>query len=295
MTLSQSSQPSRSSQPPEQSKLANTSSLDSVLAQRPLGIVLDIDGTLSPIAPTPDGAYLYPGVKALLEQVRDLSPDIHIAIMTGRGIADGARIVDVDNITYIGTHGLEWSEGLPSTHNVQIVPEAMRYIEPGKMLLDFAEQHLAEFPGVILQRKNVGGTLHYRRTADHERTRERLLALMEEPTRQLGMRLGEGKMVVEILAPLTIDKGQGLRRYALQYNLKGIVFAGDDRTDVDAVLEAIRMRSEHPEQYTTCAIVVQHHDTLPILLEHADVVVQGVEGMAQLLRYMVETLTTCVQ
>lgn len=292
MTLSHPSQPS---QPSKQFQATSTSTLDNVLAQRPLGLVLDIDGTLSPIAPTPDSAYLYPGVQSLLEQARDLAPDIHIAIMTGRGIADGARIVNVDNITYIGTHGLEWSEGLPSTHAVQIVPEAMRYIEPGKALLDFAEQHLAEFPGVIVQRKNVGGTLHYRGAADHERTRERLLALMEEPTRQMGMRLGEGKMVVEILAPLTIDKGQGLRHYATLHNLRSIVFAGDDRTDVDAVLEAIRMRREHPEQYATCAIVVQHHDTLPTLLEHADVIVQGVEGMAQLLQYMVEKLATSVR
>lgn len=292
MTFPHSSQPS---QPLKQSQAAYISLLNTVLTQRPLGLVLDIDGTLSPIAPTPDSAYLYPGVQSLLEQVRDLSPDIHLAIMTGRGIADGARIVNVDNITYIGTHGLEWSEGLPSTHTVRIVPEAMPYIEPGKALLDFAEQHLAEFPGVIVQRKNVGGTLHYRGASDHERTRERLLALMEGPTRQLGMRLGEGKMVVEILAPLTIDKGQGLRHYALEHKLRGIVFAGDDRTDVNAVLEAIRMRREHPEQYATCAIVVQHHDTLPTLLEHGDVIVQGVEGMTQLLQYIVEKLVDSVR
>jgi len=289
MTLSHSSQPSHASQS------SSPQILDTVLARRPLGLVLDIDGTLSPIAPTPDSAFLYPGVQQLLEQARDLSPDIHIAIMTGRGIADGASIVNVDDITYIGTHGLEWSEGLPSTHPVRIEEDALRYIEPGKALLDFAEQHLAEFPGVIVQRKNVGGTLHYRGASDHERTRERLLALMEEPTRQLGMRLGEGKMVVEILAPLTVDKGQGLRRFALQHQLRGIVFAGDDRTDVDAVLEAIRMRQEQPEQYATCAIVVQHHDTLSTLLEHADVIVQGVEGMAQLLQYIVEKLATATR
>ena len=292
MTLPHSSQ---SWQPSRHSLVSDRTVLDTVLAQRPLGIILDIDGTLSPIAPTPDSAYLYPGVQSLLEQVRDLSPDIHIAIMTGRGIADGARIVNVDNITYIGTHGLEWSEGLPSTHPVQIVPEATPYIEPGKALLDFAEQHLAEFPGVIVQRKNVGGTLHYRGASDHEHTRERLLALMKEPTHRAGMRLGEGKMVVEILAPLTIDKGQGLRRYALQHNLRGIIFAGDDRTDIDAVEEAIRMRQEHPEQYATCTIAVQHHDTLLTLLEQADVIVQGVEGMSELLRSIVEKLTASVR
>ncbi|GAC1433395.1 MAG: trehalose-phosphatase [Ktedonobacteraceae bacterium] len=256
--------------------------LSSVLAQKPLGLVFDIDGTLSPIAPTPQAAYLYPGVAAMLEHLRHYA---HIAIMTGRGLRDGARIVNVDNLTYIGTHGLEWSDGLPLTHEVQIVPEAMRYVQPGKQLLDLVQQHLASLPGVIVQHKTVGGTLHYRGSATPEQTREHLLALLEEPTRQWGMRLGEGKMVVEVLAPLNINKGQALRNFVQRFSLRGLVFAGDDRTDLDAILEAERLRKEG---CTTLSIVVQHHDTLPELLAHADTIVDGVEGMAQLMQEMVQ-------
>src|SRR5438067_12554850 len=87
-----------------------------VLAQRPLGLVFDIDGTLSPIAPTSDEARLYTGVVPLLERARERA---HVAIMTGREIVDGARMVNVEGLTYIGTHGLEWSEGRPSIHTVQ--------------------------------------------------------------------------------------------------------------------------------------------------------------------------------
>jgi len=252
--------------------------LSSVLPHRPLGLVFDIDGTLSPIAPTPQDAYLYPGVAAMLEQLRK---HVHVAIMTGRALRDGARIVNVDNVTYIGTHGLEWSAGLPTTHPVQILPEAMRYVEPGKQLLDLVQQHLDSLPGVIVQRKTVGGTLHYRSAANPEQTREQLLALLTEPARQVGMRLGEGKMVVEVLAPLAVNKGQALRNYAQRFGLRGLVFAGDDRTDLDAVLEAERLRVE---DCATLSIVVRHHDTLPELLAHADMIVDGVEGMAQLLQ-----------
>jgi len=163
--------------------------LSSVLTQQPLGLIFDIDGTLSPIAPTPEAASLYPGVSTMLEHLREHA---HVAIMTGRGLRDGARMVNVDNVTYIGTHGLEWSDGLPSTHEVRIVPEAMQYVEPGKQLLDLVQQHLDNLPGVIVQRKTVGGTLHYRGSTTPEQTRDHLLALLEEPARQLGMRLGEG-------------------------------------------------------------------------------------------------------
>ncbi len=256
--------------------------LSSVLTQKPLGLVFDIDGTLSPIAPTPQAAYLYPGVATMLEQLRQHT---HVAIMTGRGLRDGTRLVNVDNITYIGTHGLEWSDGLPETHEIQIVPEAMRYVQPGKQLLELVQQHIDSLPGVIVQYKTVGGTLHYRGSSHPEQTRLQLLALLEEPTRQLGMRLGEGKMVVEVLSPLAINKGQALRNYAQRFNLHGLVFAGDDRTDLDAILESEQLRKEG---CTTLSVVVRHADTLPELLAHADILVDGVEGMAQLMEGMVQ-------
>ena len=92
--------------------------LQTVLAQRPFGIAFDIDGTLSPIAPTPDEARIYPGVLSLLERAKKHA---HIAILTGRSIDDGAGMLNIDGLTYIGTHGLEWSEGLPWLHPVEIL------------------------------------------------------------------------------------------------------------------------------------------------------------------------------
>ncbi len=257
-----------------------------IVQQRPLGLLFDIDGTLSPIAPTPDDARLYPGVAALLEQARQHA---HVAIVTGRAIADGARIVNVDGLTYIGTHGLEWSDGLPTTHAVQIIPEALPYKEPGQKLLDLAEQHLDTLPGVIVQRKTIGGTLHYRLAPDPEHTRAHIFELMTEPARQAHMRLGEGKLAVEILAPLDVNKGHALRRYVERFGLQGVLFAGDDRTDLNAVLEVPRLRQNGIK---ACSIAVQHQDTIPALLEHADHIVQGVERMVQLLGEIVQALPT---
>src|SRR3989440_8387341 len=133
--------------------------LQSILSQRPLGLVFDLDGTLSSIAPTPDEARLYPGGASLLERAKEHA---HVAIMTGRAIEDGAAMVNVEGLTYIGTHGLEWSDGLPTLHPVEILPEALAYIEPGKYLLDLVEQLLPALPGVIVQRKRFGGSIHYR-------------------------------------------------------------------------------------------------------------------------------------
>ena len=254
----------------------------SVLHKQPLGLIFDIDGTLSPIAPTPDEARLYPGVKDLLERARKHA---HVAIMTGRALTDGASMVNVDGLTYIGIHGLEWCDGLPSAHPVRLLPEALPYAEAGTYLLDLAEQQLATLPGLIVQRKSVGGSLHYRLSPDPEHTRQHILAVLGEPARQVHMRLGEGKRVIEILSPLAINKGQALRRFIQHFALRSVIFAGDDRTDLDAVLEISRLREEG---LSALSIVVQHVDTLPALLTHADIIVQEVAGMAQLLQEMVE-------
>ena len=256
-------------------------SLQPLLSQRPLGLVFDIDGTLSPIAPTSEQAQLYPGVASLLEQAREHA---HIAIMTGRAIEDGAGKVNVEGITYIGTHGLEWSDGLPWLHPIHIAPGSLDYVEAGAYLLDLVEKRLAELPGVRVQRKRVGGSIHYRLAPNRDATRQKLLALLEEPARQVKMSLSEGKQIVEIRAPLAIDKGLALRQFAQRFALRGVVFAGDDRTDLDAILEIARLRQEGLK---ALAIVVRHADTLPDLLQYADVVVNGVPEMVELLREMV--------
>src|SRR5579859_2516500 len=259
--------------------------LQAVLEQRPLGLVFDIDGTLSPFAPTPEEARLYPGVADLLARA---AQQAHVAIMTGRGIDSGANLVNVEGLTYIGTHGLEWSEGLPQTHTVQIAPEAMAYLEAGQRVLDLAERELQDLPGCLVERKRIGGTIHYRRCPDPVQARQRILAALEEPMRQANMKISEGKLAIEVRTPLAIDKGRGLRRFAQQFDLHGVVFAGDDRTDLDAIMEIKRLRQDG---LAACAIAVQHIDTLPELLENADMVVQEVPGMVQLLRGVVELLT----
>jgi trehalose 6-phosphate phosphatase len=261
------------------------SRLQLVLSQRPLGLVFDIDGTLSPIAQSPGEARLYPGVASLLERAREHA---HIAIITGRGIDDGAPIVNVEGLTYVGIHGLEWSEGLPATHPVYVVPEALPYREPGTRLLDLVEGHLSELPGVIVQRKQIGGTIHYRYSPHPQAARDAILSILQEPAQQLQMRLSEGKMAVEILAPLAIDKGQALRRFVAQHDLQSVIFAGDDRTDLDAVLAIAQLREEGKK---ALSIVVQQTDTLPTLLKHADMVVQGVQGMSTLLHEIVDVLS----
>ncbi|HET8844224.1 MAG TPA: trehalose-phosphatase [Ktedonobacteraceae bacterium] len=258
--------------------------LQEVLTPQPVGLAFDIDGTLSPIVPTPDQARLFPGVAELLSEARKYA---HIAILTGRAIESGAALVNVEGLIYIGTHGVEWSQGLPAHNQIQIAPEALSSMEPARQLLDYAEQKLGHIPGVLIERKRIGGALHYRLAENAEQTRQLLLETLQEPARQHNLRLSEGKRVLEIKPAAIIHKGLALRRFVEQFGLKSIIFAGDDRTDLDAIVEIEHLRETGIQGL---AIAVQASDTFPALLEHADLIVQGVEEMTQLLSKIVEQL-----
>lgn len=258
--------------------------VETVLTQRPLGLAFDFDGTLSPIAPTPEEAHLYPGVTDLLQRAQKYA---RVAILTGREIEDGARKINLDGLTYIGEHGLEWSDGLPWLHPVHIAPDALEYIPSGTYLLDLVEARQAELPGIIVQRKRVGGSIHYRLAPDKEQTRQKLLEMLAEPARRVNMQLSEGKLIIEIRLPLAIHKGRALREFAQRNELRGLIFAGDDRTDLDAILEIPELRRQG---LAALAIAARHPDTPPELLQHTDMVVEAVPGMVALLREMIEIL-----
>ncbi|WP_376796246.1 trehalose-phosphatase [Thermogemmatispora sp.] len=263
-----------------------TAGLRNVLLTRPCGLAFDIDGTLSPIAPTPEAARLFPGVASLLERLR---PHASVAILTGRAIGSAAALVGVDGITYIGNHGLEWTTGLPEHHPIRLLPEAEAYRLPAQRLLALAEQKLVPaHPCLQIEQKSIGGTIHYRRCPDPATARRQILELLSRPAQEAGLLLSEGKMAVELRVP-GLNKGQALQRFIEEHRLRSALFAGDDTTDLDGVETLIRLRQEGicPAAVT---IAVRHADTPPRLLERADLVVEGVAGMAALLEEIVAFL-----
>ena len=114
-----------------------------------------------------------------------------------------------------------------------------------------------------------------------------MLHLLAEPARRIHMQVSEGKQIVEIRPPLAINKGMGLRQFARRNELRSLIFAGDDLTDLDAILEIPELRQQG---LAALAIAARHPDTPPELLRHADIAVDGVPGMVALLRDIVETL-----
>src|SRR5437867_8520956 len=85
-----------------QSALPITPELAQRLSGSPLVLLLDVDGTLSPIAPRPEHAVVPPETTRVLNDLAAL-PTVHAAIVSGRSAAYARRLGGVDCVWRIGT------------------------------------------------------------------------------------------------------------------------------------------------------------------------------------------------
>src|SRR5262245_54266867 len=108
----------------------------------------DYDGTLTPIVPSPDQAALPEPVRRDLEALT-ACPQIDVAILSGRDVADLRALVGVKRAIYAGCHGLEIEgPGVSFSH-----PEAQAQEE----MLEVIARHLMEraptVPGMQVESK----------------------------------------------------------------------------------------------------------------------------------------------
>jgi trehalose 6-phosphate phosphatase len=197
---------------------------------------LDFDGTLAPIVSRPADAALPDATRPLLHRLAT-RPDTVVALISGRGLADLRDRVGIADVYYAGNHGLE-IEG-PDVHRVHAGAEASLGTL-GRLAQSLAGQ-LAAIDGVIVEDKGLTLSVHYRlveEPAAVARVAEQVRAACDNLA---GVRLTEGKKVLEIRPAVDWHKGRALRflRDTLLADSAGAptLFIGDDRTDEDAFRE----------------------------------------------------------
>ena len=252
----------------------------SVAAVRPCGLFVDIDGTLAPIQPRPDMAAVPPDVRDSLEAV---AGRMTVAVLTGRSAADGKRMVGSDALIYVGNHGMEWLEG----GRVWVSPEAEAYAGAIRALAAAIAARFSGCEGLIVEDKGPTLSVHYRLTADPSAARAAVLDFLAAGGRTEGLRVSEGKSVVEVRPPIELSKGTSLARIVQERGLAAAIAMGDDVTDVDMLL-SVRALTASGALRPGIAIAVRGDETPPVLLEAADYAVDGLEGAAHFLRWLAE-------
>jgi trehalose-phosphatase len=213
------------------------------LEGRPLLLLLDVDGTLSPIAPRPEDAVVPPETQRVVEQLA-ATPNVHVAVVSGRAAADARRIVHAGGVWVIGNHGIETAApNEPPLARDDVAAFADRIA----LAADRARAISESMEGIIVENKQWTLSVHYRLA--HRRVVPALRAQIELIADDLGLRLTRGKEVLEIRPPVEVDKGTAAvalaDRLGALHDEASILSAGDDRTDEDMFrsLRALKPRA----------------------------------------------------
>lgn len=198
-------------------------------------VFLDYDGTLTPIVPDPDTANLSP---TMAEALQELSRKFPVAVISGRGLSDVRRRIDLPNVFYAGSHGFE-IEGPNHFHYEN--PEGQSFLG----VLDEAErllkEALADVDGIQVERKKYAIAVHYRRLKAVEK-----LGFIEESVDRIRQQTGRlrksyGKKIFELHPDMDWNKGKALTFLLNTMFPKGKdrqnilpIYIGDDTTDEDA-------------------------------------------------------------
>ena len=157
-----------------------------------------------------------------------------VALLSGRGREDVAALVELDELTYAGSHGFdiagptlrrEVGDGIPE--RIDRASEKLR-------------QRLAGIDGVLVEPKRFSVAIHFRlaREEDLPRIEQAVDAVAAELP---DLRKVPGKKIFELRPALDWDKGQALLWLLEALHLTGNghpeivpLYLGDDVTDEDA-------------------------------------------------------------
>lgn len=192
---------------------------------------LDLDGTLAPIAATPDSVRVPKSLRTTLSQLQQRT-DGALAVISGRPISQIDQLLAPLELAAAGLHGAEWRDALGQIEQLAIDPQ--RVAAMASTLVSVA----AADPGLLLERKALALALHFRNAPAQEfAVRQAMTALAARNSDAFVLQAG--KMVFEI-KPKGASKGAALRQLMQQEPFTGRrpLFAGDDLTD-ESAFEAV--------------------------------------------------------
>lgn len=216
------------------------------LVKAPFLLATDFDGTLAPIVRTPDLAGIPEATRHALSGLQERA-GVHLAILSGRSLADLRRFVPLTGAILAGNHGLEIAGG-----GIDYLHEAAASRRP---LLDAASDalaaSLASWPEAWVERKGLTATVHFRNVPESHR--QPVVRAVRRTVAPFGTSLGlrAGKCSLELHPRIGWHKGEAVRLILRHLGLphSACLCLGDDTTDEHmfrCLPEAITIRVGRP-------------------------------------------------
>jgi trehalose 6-phosphate phosphatase len=188
-------------------------------------VLLDIDGTLLDLMPTPREVWVPPGLAKTLRRLHERTGGA-LAMVSGRSLNDIDLIFAPDQFPAVGGHGSEMrirgdSEAV-GTHAPPMDKELKRRLAAIARLS----------PGILLEDKGYSLALHYRLAPHAEKAIYEAVSLIRADLPNAPIEVLPGKCVCEI-KHAGFTKATGVRELMTHEPFKGRrpFFIGDDVTD----------------------------------------------------------------
>lgn len=210
---------------------------------KPLALLLDYDGTLSPIVKNPAEAFIE---EAHLSQLLELAkiPQLHLAIISGRSLKQLKGFLKPlweKNVVFCGLHGgeIKWPQNKSPLSKIPTadLERNREVLSHFKITLEslLAKNNLLEH-GVLLEDKTDSMAMHYRQASYIIKPLAlKIMTHVFESDSAISkiLKLQAGKQVLEIM-PKTFSKGdcvEQLYQYWLKIAPPALCYLGDDLTD----------------------------------------------------------------
>lgn len=250
-------------------------------------LALDFDGTLAHIVDDPAQAF---GHQHAVEALARIGPLIgQVAIVTGRPVHQVLELGGFDGrpgleaLVVCGQYGAERWEASDGTAAPTVMLEPVG--EALKVLPEWLAAHGA--PDARIEAKGLAVAVHTRGMGSG--VRDSLIAPLSELASGLGLVAELGREVIELRAG-GWDKGRVLDELVREFSIRQVVFAGDDLGDLPAFDAVERMRSVGNPAAIGGLLICSASDEQSALVERADLVLDGPEGVAAWLGGLADAL-----
>jgi trehalose 6-phosphate phosphatase len=229
------------------------------------GLLLDFDGSLSPIVERPDEARPLPGTAEVLSVLaRRLAV---VAIVSGRPVDFLIEHVAAPGVQLVGQYGFERLIG----DEIVVDPRALAYTDAVAAVAAEAE---ARWPALLIERKGrIAVGVHWRTAPE---VGEAAVGDIEALAARHGLGVYPSKMARELRPPIELDKGDAVE--SLFGGVSVGAFAGDDSGDLPAFRALDRLQAEHRLEHTL-RIAVSSPEAPAEVLVAGDIVVDGPAGL----------------
>lgn len=192
-------------------------------------LLLDFDGTLSPIVKDPAKARLLPGIKAPLKKLAAHAAWI-VGIVSGREIKFLKKQVKIPRIIFVGNHGFEIK--MPGK-KIIVHPAAKKAQKHMTMIHNELKKKLRHLKGVIVENKKWSISIHTRQASKRDEALAIKISKSILKAKPIAVTLG--KKVLEVRPRAKWNKGEAVKFLLKRIKKKGFpIYIGDDKTDEDA-------------------------------------------------------------